>query len=44
MSVAHTYNPVTHDYVSSAEDFGYTPANATHADLPPRPWGRQWPR
>lgn len=44
MPVAHTYNPVTHDYVSTSEDYGYTPANATRADLPPRPWGRQWPR
>lgn len=42
--IAHTYNPVSHDYVSSAEDYGYTPANATRADLPLRPWGRQWPR
>lgn len=44
MPVAHTYNPVTHDYVSSAEDYGYTPANATRVALPPRSWGRQWPR
>lgn len=44
MAIAHTYNPVTHDYVSSADDYGYTPANATRVDLPPRPWGRQWPR
>lgn len=43
MPVAHTYNPVTHDYVSSADDYGYTPANATRVALPPRPWGRQWP-
>lgn len=44
MPIAHTYNPVSHYYVSSADDYGYTPANATRADLPPRPWGRQWPR
>lgn len=44
MPIAHTYNPVTHDYFSSADDYGYTPANATRVDLPPRPWGRQWPR
>lgn len=44
MPIAHTYNPVSHDYVSSADDYGYTPANATRVDLPPRPWGRQWPR
>lgn len=44
MAIAHTYNPATRDYVSSADDYGYTPANATLSDLPPRPWGRQWPR
>lgn len=44
MSAAHTYNPVTGDYVSTSEDYGHTPANATRVDLPPRPWGRQWPR
>ncbi|WP_165079541.1 MULTISPECIES: phage tail protein [unclassified Desulfovibrio] len=44
MAIAHTYNPVTHDYVASAEDHGYTPSNATNASLPPRPWTRQWPR
>lgn len=44
MPAAHTYNPVTGDYVSTSEDHGYTPANATRVDLPPRPWGRQWPR
>lgn len=44
MAIAHTYNPVTHDYVSSAEDHGYMPSNATNHPLPPRPWARQWPR
>lgn len=44
MSIAHTYNPATHDYVSTSEDYGYTPANATRVALPPRPWGRRWPR
>ena len=44
MAIAHTYNPVTHDYVSSAEDHGHTPSNATRTALPPRPWTRQWPR
>lgn len=44
MAIAHTYNPVTHDYVASAEDHGYTPSNATNVPLPPRPWTRQWPR
>ncbi|WP_165079250.1 MULTISPECIES: phage tail protein [unclassified Desulfovibrio] len=44
MAIAHTYNPVTHDYVSSAEDHGYTPSNATTAPLPSRPWTRLWPR
>ncbi len=44
MAIAHTYNPATGAYVSTSEDYGYTPANATRIDLPPRPWGRQWPR
>lgn len=44
MAIAHTYNPVTHDYVASAEDHGHTPSNATNVPLPPRPWTRQWPR
>lgn len=44
MAISHTYNPVTHDYLTSAEDFGHVPANATRAPLPPRPWTRQWPR
>ena len=44
MAIAHTYNPVTHDYVSSAEDHGHTPSNATNVPLPPRPWTSQWPR
>lgn len=44
MAIAHTYNPATGAYVSSAEDFNWIPANATRIDLPPRPWGRQWPR
>lgn len=44
MPVAHTYNPVTRDYVSTSEDYGFCPANATRVALPPRPWGRQWPR
>lgn len=44
MAIAHTYNPVTHDYVASSVDYGHTPSNATTASLPPRPWTRQWPR
>ena len=44
MAIAHTYNPVTHDYVSTADDFGYSPANSVTAPLPPRPWPRLWPR
>lgn len=44
MAISHTYNPVTHGYLTSAEDFGHLPANATRALLPLRPWGRQWPR
>lgn len=44
MAIAHTYNPATRDYVSSADDYGYTPANATTTSLPSRPWTRQWPR
>lgn len=44
MAIAHTYHPITKDYVASAEDHGHTPSNATTASLPPRPWTRQWPR
>ncbi len=42
--LAHRYNPITHDYVSSSEDFGNPPANSSYVLLPPRPWDRQWPR
>lgn len=43
MSIAHSYHPIERFYVSSAEDFNWTPANATCEKLPPRPWDRQWP-
>lgn len=42
--IAYTYNPITRDYVSGAEDYGHTPSNAVTVPLPPRPWTRQWPR
>ncbi len=44
MAIAHTYDPSTHDYITSSEDVGHTPANATTAPLPARRWGRWWPR
>lgn len=43
MSIAHSFHPVSLFYVASSEDFGFTPANATLAVLPARPWGRTWP-
>lgn len=44
MAISHTYNPLSKDYLTSAEDFGHVPANATRTALPPRPWTRWWPR
>lgn len=44
MAIAHTFDPSTHDYITSSEDLGHTPANAVTAALPPRPWTRKWPR
>ena len=44
MAMSHTYNPVSKDYLTSSEDFGHTPANATRESLPARPWKRRWPR
>ena len=41
--ISHRYNPVTKAYVSSMEDYGFTPTNATTSPLPPRPWGQHWP-
>lgn len=35
--ISHRYNPVTKEYVSSMEDYGFTPTNATTSPLRPRP-------
>lgn len=44
MAIAHRYSRPEQYYTSSAEDHGYPPYNSTPDDLPPRPWGRQWPQ
>ena len=44
MALAHRYTRPDQFYINSAEDYGYPPYNSTPDDLPPRPWGSQWPQ
>lgn len=44
MAIAHRYTRPDQYYTSSAEDHGHPPYNSTPDDLPPRPWGSQWPQ
>ena len=44
MAIAHRYTRPDQYYINSSEDYGYPPYNSTPKDLPPRPWGSQWPQ
>ncbi|MDD4701545.1 MAG: tail fiber assembly protein [Desulfovibrio sp.] len=44
MPIAHRYTRPDQFYLSSSEDYGCPPYNSTPDDLPPRPWGGQWPQ
>lgn len=44
MAIAHRYTRPEQFYINSNEDYGYPPYNSTPKDLPPRPWGSQWPQ
>ena len=44
MAIAHRYTRPDQYYTSSAEDHGYPPYNSTPDELPPKPWGSQWPQ
>jgi len=43
MAIANQFD-ATRFYVSSIEDYGLLPNNASYDPLPPMPWGRKWPQ